>query len=197
VIERDNTVSWRKLKLQLPGSPLRHHWVKARVRVHQYPDGQLALFHGPACIARYDALGHPEGAVPTTGRARACSAPTKRPPPSDCSSQPRRSDPMPRPTVHRFRSGPVVTHQKRTNDVLQKPDNLKSCRKRRFSTFSRKSVIHPASHGWRDARSPPSAPRQKPIGLGEDGILNAWAPGQAPSRDRVRRARVAPARESA
>jgi transposase len=77
VVERDNTVSWRKLKLQLPDSPLRHHWVKARVRVHQYPDGQLALFHGPACIARYDALGHQEGAVPTTGRARACSAPSR------------------------------------------------------------------------------------------------------------------------
>jgi hypothetical protein len=62
VVDRDNTVSWRKLKPQLPDSPLRHHWVKARVRVHQYPDGQLALFHGPACIARYDALGHQEGA---------------------------------------------------------------------------------------------------------------------------------------
>jgi len=56
---------------------LRHHWVKARVRVHQYPDGQLALFHGPACIARYDALGRQEGIVPTTGRARACSAPPR------------------------------------------------------------------------------------------------------------------------
>jgi transposase len=77
VVERDNTVSWRKLRLQLPDSPLRHHWVKARVRVHQYPDGQLALFHGPACIARYDALGRQQGAVPTTGRARACSAPSR------------------------------------------------------------------------------------------------------------------------
>jgi transposase len=77
VVERDNTVSWRKLKLQLPDSPLRHHWVKARVRVHQYPDGQLALFHGPACIARYDALGRPEGAGPTRRRARACSAPSR------------------------------------------------------------------------------------------------------------------------
>src|SRR5258708_490855 len=77
VVECANAVSWRKLKLQLPDSPLRHHWVKARVRVHQYPDGQLALFHGPARIARYDALGRPQGAVPTTGRARACSAPSR------------------------------------------------------------------------------------------------------------------------
>jgi hypothetical protein len=27
--------------------------VKARVRVHEYPDGALAVFHGPRCIARY------------------------------------------------------------------------------------------------------------------------------------------------
>jgi hypothetical protein len=77
VVERDNTVSWRKLKLQLPDSPLRHHWVKARVRVHQYPDGQLALFHGPACIARYDALGRQRDAKPITRRARPCSAPPR------------------------------------------------------------------------------------------------------------------------
>jgi transposase len=77
VVERDNTVSWRKLKLQLPDSPLRHHWVKARVRVHHYPDGQLALFHGPACIARYDALGRQLDAKPIASRARPCSAPPR------------------------------------------------------------------------------------------------------------------------
>jgi hypothetical protein len=77
VVERDNTVSWRKLKLQLPDSPLRHHWVKARVRVHQYPDGTLALFHGPACIARYDAQGLPHGAILTTARATPCSSPSR------------------------------------------------------------------------------------------------------------------------
>ena len=77
VVERDNTVSWRKLKLQLPDSPLRHHWVKARVRVHHYPDGRLALFHGPACIARYDALGRQLDAKPIASRARPCSAPPR------------------------------------------------------------------------------------------------------------------------
>lgn len=54
VVERGNTVT---LKLQLPDSPLRHHWVKARVRIYQYPDDTLALFLGPCCIARYDAQG--------------------------------------------------------------------------------------------------------------------------------------------
>ncbi len=57
VVSRDNTVSFAGLKLQLPTSPLRHHWVKAQVRVKHYPDATLALFHGPRCIARYDARG--------------------------------------------------------------------------------------------------------------------------------------------
>jgi transposase len=53
VVDRANTVSWGRLKLQLSPSPLRAHFVKARVRVHEYPDGALAVFHGPRCIARY------------------------------------------------------------------------------------------------------------------------------------------------
>jgi len=57
VVARDNTVSFEGRTLQLPESPLRHHYVKARVRVHQYPDGTLAVFHGPRPIARYTADG--------------------------------------------------------------------------------------------------------------------------------------------
>ena len=33
--------------------------VKARVRVHEYPDGTMAVFHGPRCLARYHADGQP------------------------------------------------------------------------------------------------------------------------------------------
>jgi transposase len=77
VVERDNTVTWRKLKLQLPDSPLRHHWVKARVRIHQYPDATLALFHGPSCIARYDASGGQHAEPSKARRARSCSAPPR------------------------------------------------------------------------------------------------------------------------
>jgi transposase len=54
VVGNDNTVRYRGLSLQLPESPLRPHFVKARVRVHEYPDGTLAVFHGPRCLARYD-----------------------------------------------------------------------------------------------------------------------------------------------
>jgi transposase len=53
IVARDNTVAYGGLRLQLPPSPLRPHYVKARLRVHQYPDGELAVFHGPRPIARY------------------------------------------------------------------------------------------------------------------------------------------------
>ncbi len=53
----DNTVKWRRLSLQLPPSRLRPHFVKAAVRVHEYPDGELAVFWGPHRLADYDAAG--------------------------------------------------------------------------------------------------------------------------------------------
>ena len=37
---------------------MRPHFVRARVRVHEYPDGSLAIFHGPRRVADYDAAGH-------------------------------------------------------------------------------------------------------------------------------------------
>ncbi len=57
VVARDNTVAYQKLRLQLPESRARAHYVKARVNVHEYPDGTLAVFHGPRLLARYDAAG--------------------------------------------------------------------------------------------------------------------------------------------
>lgn len=58
IVARDNMVSSAGLKLQLPESRLRHHYVRARVRVHHYPDGTLAVFHGPRPIGRYTADGN-------------------------------------------------------------------------------------------------------------------------------------------
>jgi transposase len=77
VVGRDNTVSYGRLKLQLPESPLRHHFVKARVRVHQYPDGALAIFHGPRCLARYSAQAIQIVAVPTSPSVTPCSPPSR------------------------------------------------------------------------------------------------------------------------
>ena len=59
VVARDNTVAYERLRLQLPPSPVRAHYVKARVKVRHYPDGTLAVFHGPRCLGRYDADGKP------------------------------------------------------------------------------------------------------------------------------------------
>lgn len=53
----DNTVRYHSLRLQIPPSDLRHHYVKAQVRVHHYPDDMLAIFYGPRQIGRYHADG--------------------------------------------------------------------------------------------------------------------------------------------
>ena len=45
------------MRLQIPPNEHRMHYVKVKVRVHRYPDGTLAVFHGPRPLARYDAQG--------------------------------------------------------------------------------------------------------------------------------------------
>lgn len=55
----DNCVSFNRLKLQIPESPLRAHFVKASVKVRQYHDGTLAIFHGRRRLGRYDHKGKP------------------------------------------------------------------------------------------------------------------------------------------
>lgn len=59
IVGNDNTVAFHGLRLQIPRSRLRAHFVKAKVRVHHYPDGTYAIFHGPKCLARYQADGAP------------------------------------------------------------------------------------------------------------------------------------------
>lgn len=62
-VGRDNCVLWAKRSLQIPPQLHRQHYVKATVRVHEYPDGRLAIFDGPRCLARYDQNG---GLLPET-----------------------------------------------------------------------------------------------------------------------------------
>ena len=57
IVGNDNTVAFQGLRLQIPRSRIRAHFVKAKVRVHQYCDGTHAIFHGPRCLARYRATG--------------------------------------------------------------------------------------------------------------------------------------------
>jgi helix-turn-helix protein len=53
VVQNDNTVRYEGRVLQIPEQRHRRHFVKANVRVHEYPDGRLALFHGPRRLADY------------------------------------------------------------------------------------------------------------------------------------------------
>ncbi len=57
LVGNDNCVSFNRLKLQIPASPLRAHFVKARVKVRHYHDGTHAIFHGQRCLGRYDCKG--------------------------------------------------------------------------------------------------------------------------------------------
>jgi len=56
-VANDNTIAWSGRRLQLPESRLRPHFVKAVVRVHEYPDGTVSVFLGPHRLARFAADG--------------------------------------------------------------------------------------------------------------------------------------------
>jgi hypothetical protein len=51
VVGADNCVSFNRRSLQIPPQRHRHHYVRATVRVHQYPDGRIAIFDGPRCLS--------------------------------------------------------------------------------------------------------------------------------------------------
>ena len=57
VVGKDNCVAFEGLTLQIPQDRARYHYVKVKVRVHRYPEGRLAVFHGPRLLARYDVSG--------------------------------------------------------------------------------------------------------------------------------------------
>ena len=52
-----NCVRFETLNLQIPADRHRCHYVKAKVRVHRYSNGELAVFHGPRKLADYNREG--------------------------------------------------------------------------------------------------------------------------------------------
>ncbi len=76
VVAKDNTVAWAGRRLQIPPSRLRPHFVKAKVWVHEYPDGVVSIFLGPHRLATYDASGAEISAPATTSMAP-CSKPSR------------------------------------------------------------------------------------------------------------------------
>jgi transposase len=114
VVGRDNTVAYGGLRLQLPESRVRAHYVKARVKVREYPDARLAVFHGPRCLCRYDAAGQPI-VGPTRSSLASCSTPSRRglEAPTPAARQARR--PALTASRHKAREKPWVGTKKRAS----------------------------------------------------------------------------------
>jgi hypothetical protein len=71
VVGNDHTIRDHGLVLQIPPRRSRPPFVKLRGRVHAYPDGTRAIFHGPRCLARSQADGGPlDQARPWAARRR-------------------------------------------------------------------------------------------------------------------------------
>jgi transposase len=77
VVDNDNTIAWSGRRLQLPESRLRRHFVKATVRVHEYPDGAVSVFLGPHRLASYTADGQMVATAPITSIVASCSKPSR------------------------------------------------------------------------------------------------------------------------
>jgi transposase len=56
-VSADNCVRFEKLILQIPADRHRCHYVKAKVCVHRYAGGSMAVFHGPRKLADYNSEG--------------------------------------------------------------------------------------------------------------------------------------------
>lgn len=56
-VGNDNCVRFDRLILQIPPDQYRYHYVRVKVRVHRYLDGNLAIFHGHRNLASYNFQG--------------------------------------------------------------------------------------------------------------------------------------------
>jgi len=52
-VSPDNCVSFEGMTFQIPPDQYRCHYVRAKVNIHRYTDGSLAIFHGPRKLADY------------------------------------------------------------------------------------------------------------------------------------------------
>lgn len=56
-VGNDNCVRFSGLTLQIPKDQYRYHYVRVKVRVHRYPSGDLAIFHGHRKLASFNSQG--------------------------------------------------------------------------------------------------------------------------------------------
>ena len=69
-VNRDNTVSFQNLHLQIEPVRWRATLAGCTVTVHQHRDGTLSLRYGPHGVGRYDAMGAPLPATASTALSR-------------------------------------------------------------------------------------------------------------------------------
>jgi transposase len=69
-VNRDNTVSFQNLNLQIEAVKWRGTLAGCTVIAHQHLDGSLSLSYGPHCLGRYDAIGAPLPPVASTSLGR-------------------------------------------------------------------------------------------------------------------------------
>jgi transposase len=69
-VNRDNTVSFQNLSLQIERVRWRATLAGCQVIVHQHLNGTLSLTHGPHCLGRYDNAGTPLPAKASTETSR-------------------------------------------------------------------------------------------------------------------------------
>ena len=69
-VNRDNTVSFQNLSLQIERVRWRATLAGCQVVVHQHLNGTLSLTHGPHCLGRYDGSGTPLPAQASTQLSR-------------------------------------------------------------------------------------------------------------------------------
>ena len=80
-VNRDNTVKYRNLTLQIDKQDWRRSMEGCRVSVYQHPDGMITIGYGPQTLGRYSSDGNP------LNRAVGKTGPGKRKATSPFSSQ--------------------------------------------------------------------------------------------------------------
>jgi transposase len=80
-VNRDNTVSFQNLSLQIERVRWRATLAGCQVIVHQHLNGTLSLTHGPHCLGRYDSAGTPLPAKASTETSGGGGGPPPPPPP--------------------------------------------------------------------------------------------------------------------
>lgn len=53
IVNNDNTISYKGKTLQIPKDEIRYSYRKTKVKVHEYLDGKVAIFHGPRKLTEF------------------------------------------------------------------------------------------------------------------------------------------------